>query len=547
MPNAFISYRRKPSAALAHLLQNDLQARYGFDIYLDVNRNDGAKVQFPERLLGAIDASDVFICLLADTTLESEWVLREIQRAFEGQKPCIPVFQESYQPTTLDHPAVDYLLSFDGVHVLDERGLYMDESVQKIGTIIRNTLPKRRRTAFYTLPLVLLLVVGLIAAIVLLTNGDDDNRKGVTPSHEAAVQETNDTPDPTATQTPTATNTNSGEQATNTLSIDERAQATANAVSTLNEDYRRATATEQAIRDSHDTATALPLTQAAQETTDAIAAQTRVAELQTTWTPTPTSTPSSTPTFTSFSTATTATLSPIELAKTRVAHNSDWTVYSELDSKGVEMVLVPAGCFMMGSEDGANDESPVYEQCIDEPFWIDKYEVTNEQYGSVGCSTYSSKPDQPRNCVTWFDARTYCESRGAQLPTEREWEYAARGPDNLVYPWGNTYDATLVIGSDDPFYGQNKPAAVGSRPEGVSWVGALDMSGNLLEWTSTVYMDYPYVATDRREDLTGSEVRVLRGGSFLYSTFYPRTAVRFRDYRFNMRLDYGFRCVRSIN
>ncbi len=258
MPNAFISYRRKPSSSLAHLLQKDLQSQYGFDIYLDTTRSDSAKVQFPERLLSAIDASDVFICLLADTTLESEWVLREIQRAFDGKKPCIPVFQESYQPIAIDHPAVDYLLSFDGVHVLDERGLYIDESVQKIGTLIQTTLPKSRRTALYILPLVML-VVGLIAAILLLTNGNDDNRERTTASHEAAVQETSDTPNPTATQTPTSTNTSPGEQATNTLSVDERAQATANAVSTISEGNQRATASEQAIRDSHETATALPL------------------------------------------------------------------------------------------------------------------------------------------------------------------------------------------------------------------------------------------------------------------------------------------------
>lgn len=543
MPNAFISYRRKPSSSLAHLLQKDLQSQYGFDIYLDTTRSDSAKVQFPERLLSAIDTSDVFICLLADTTLESEWVLREIQRAFDGQKPCIPVFQESYQPTAIDHPAVDYLLSFDGVHVLDERGLHMDYSVQEIGTIIRNTLPKRRRTALYLLPLVLL-VVGLIAAIMLLNNGNDDNRERATASHEAAVEETSDTPDPTSTQTPTSTNTSPGDQATNTLSVDERAQATATAVSTLNEDYRRTTATEQTIRDGYATATALPLTQAAQETVEAIAVGTHVVELQatqTTWTPTPSSTPSNTATPTP-----TATQSPIELAKTRVAHNSDWTIYSELDSTGVEMVLVPAGCFMMGSWNGEPDEGPVREQCIDEPFWIDRYEVTNEQYGSVGCSTYSSKPDQPRNCISWYDARNYCESRGARLPTEREWEYAARGPDSLIYPWGDTYDAAFVIGSDDPFYGQNKPAAVGSRPQGISWVGALDMSGNVLEWTSSVYMDYPYVETDGREDLTGTDFRVLRAGSFASTAYYIRAANRFRiGPRYEDQL-VGFRCTRSL-
>lgn len=214
---------------------------------------------------------------------------------------------------------------------------------------------------------------------------------------------------------------------------------------------------------------------------------------------------------------------------------------------GVTMVLVPAGCFMMGSEDGPSDESPVYEQCFDEPFWIDKYEVTNEQYGSVGCEQWSSEPDQPRNCISWFDARDYCESRGARLPTEREWEYAARGPDNPVYPWGDTYEAAFVIGADDPTYGNTKTAPVGSRPEGISWVGALDMSGNVWEWTSSLYWDYRYVETDGREDLTSTDVRVLRGGSFFLSSNFLRAALRdWLDPGDEYGL-LGFRCVRSIN
>ncbi len=232
----------------------------------------------------------------------------------------------------------------------------------------------------------------------------------------------------------------------------------------------------------------------------------------------------------------------------RVETNADWTPV-EREFNGVEMVLVPAGCFMMGSEDGNDNEQPIHEICFDEPFWIDKYEVTNEQYGSVSpldsCLDWSSEPDQPRNCVDWFDASDFCKARGGRLPTEAEWEYAARGPDALVYPWGNDYDAGLVIGRDDPTYGDTRTAPVGSRPAGASWVGAMDMSGNLWEWISSLNIDYPY-GDDHESDSDTSGLRVLRGGSFFDSRIVLRSAVRGGNDPDYFSHGYGFRCARDV-
>jgi formylglycine-generating enzyme required for sulfatase activity len=219
-----------------------------------------------------------------------------------------------------------------------------------------------------------------------------------------------------------------------------------------------------------------------------------------------------------------------------IPHNADWTPHYDTFN-GFEMALVPIGCFMMGSTDGEDDEKPVNQQCFDQPFWIDRYEVTNQQYGSEGNS------NRPRAGVTWFQARDFCVQRGARLPTEREWEYAARGPSNLVYPWGNDFVPDNVVYSGNS---NQQSADVGSRHKGDSWVDASDLSGNLWEWVSSVYQPYPYKTDDGRELDTDSTAirRLLRGGSGLdYGS-----AVRASD-RFDVAPTYaagsiGFRCAR---
>ncbi len=209
---------------------------------------------------------------------------------------------------------------------------------------------------------------------------------------------------------------------------------------------------------------------------------------------------------------------------------------------------------MMGSEDGENDERPVHQQCISEPFWIDRYEVTNEQFERLDGQAENrpdwERPNQPRTSVTWFEARDFCELRGARLPTEAEWEYAARGLDSLVYPWGNEFVGESVV------YDENatEPADVGSRRGGISWVGAYDMSGNVWEWVSTIYDNsdetgeflYPYDPDDGREDLDRADVlRGLRGGSFLESGNLLRAAYRGRINSFTYNRVDGFRCALS--
>jgi formylglycine-generating enzyme required for sulfatase activity len=208
----------------------------------------------------------------------------------------------------------------------------------------------------------------------------------------------------------------------------------------------------------------------------------------------------------------------------------------------VRMVYVPAGCFLMGSVDGEDDEQPVHLQCFEEPFWIDQFEVTNGQYGEAG---YYEGDSRPRENVTWFEAQAFCEARDARLPTEREWAYAARSPSNLIFPWGDEYIDDNVVSSW--IETKRRTEAVGTRPDGVSWVGAFDMSGNVWEWTSSLYAEYPYVSNDGREDAEENGLRVVRGGACCsYIIADVRATYRFAIDPYLQDPNVGFRCVRDI-
>lgn len=233
-----------------------------------------------------------------------------------------------------------------------------------------------------------------------------------------------------------------------------------------------------------------------------------------------------------------------------------------VDNQGVTMRLVSGGNFIMGSDSGLPDEKPVETLYVD-PFYIDKYEVTNALYracveaGScqppkkgnlntrVGYFTKSDFDNYPVVNVDWNMAKTYCEWRGAQLPTEAEWEKAARGPDGRTYPWGED------ISCDDANYFGCKggTTSVSSYEKGMSVYGVYDMAGNVYEWVSSLYMPYPYNSIDGREDLNAAGERVVRGGSWINSDSdnEVRSSRRQRANPTISSDNIGFRCVRTSN
>jgi len=255
-----------------------------------------------------------------------------------------------------------------------------------------------------------------------------------------------------------------------------------------------------------------------------------------------------------------------QIAETGVTANNQWEPVIETINE-VEMALVPAGCFKMGSTDEQVDygmelygsraqrswfsnEQPAHKVCFEEPFWIDVYEVTNRQFRHAPseCTAWSSDDNQPRICISWTDSLAHCEDRGTRLPTEAEWEYAARGPDGLVFPWGNTWMSAAAV------WGTSSLAVVGSKPRGVSWIGAYDLSGNVLEWVNDWYGAGYY---DTLEDGVvnpqgpgNGGLRIFRGGSWTYNTpHHLRSAYRMATDVFHKGDDrsVGFRCALSYD
>jgi formylglycine-generating enzyme required for sulfatase activity len=221
-------------------------------------------------------------------------------------------------------------------------------------------------------------------------------------------------------------------------------------------------------------------------------------------------------------------------------------------SDGMTLVYVPGGRFMMGSVDGNLDERPEHEVTL-AGFWLDKTEVTNKMYGQCAVagicriSSYATNSkfngeNQPVVGVSWHNANAYCEWVGGKLPTEAQWEYSARGPDGNNYPWGNNppnKDLANYSGHVE------KTTDVGSYPSGASWVGAVDMAGNVKEWVADWYSS-AYQTNAPLNNPTGPEsgtTKVLRGGSWYSGLYSLRVASRYNIPPSSGLNDVGFRCV----
>ena len=206
------------------------------------------------------------------------------------------------------------------------------------------------------------------------------------------------------------------------------------------------------------------------------------------------------------------------------------------------MVFVPAGEFSMGSEGSGGGENPQHTVSLD-AYWIDQHEVTNALYKKCVDASACQAPrevrsdtrssyydnaqyaDYPMIYVSWNDADAYCKWAGKRLPTEAEWEKAARGTDGRTYPWGDAFDKNRLNSNEG---GRNDTTVVGNFPSGASPYNALDMAGNVWAWVADWY-DQSYYSNSPRENPkgpAGGEYRVLRGGSWDVSGTIVRAANR---------------------
>lgn len=244
-----------------------------------------------------------------------------------------------------------------------------------------------------------------------------------------------------------------------------------------------------------------------------------------------------------------------------------------------DMVLVPAGQFVMGHINAGKTEKPAHTVIMTKAFYLDKTEVTAGDYakcvnakkclpsgvhgpgvtesvvakfspqctgGAVGGAR------KPINCIDYAQAEAYCAFVGKRLPTEAEWEYAARGTDERVYPWGNA-EPTCLMGN----FGRNggecagRPKGtsdVGSFPEYASPFGALDMSGNVWEWVADGFDPQAYTQGPRTDPLVnkGSDTGVLRGGSWDFAAAVAKTTFRLKFNRHAGQVSTGVRCAKHV-
>ena len=243
-----------------------------------------------------------------------------------------------------------------------------------------------------------------------------------------------------------------------------------------------------------------------------------------------------------------------------------------------QMVEVPAGPFIMGTDNLKSDAQNRPAHNVELPsYYIDKFLVTNAQYARYVAQTGRRvplnwadgrfQPDlvmHPVTMVSWFDAQGYCGWMGKRLPTEAEWEKAARGDDGRRWPWGNIMDASKV----NTYYNVGSTTAVDAYPNGVSPYGIYDMAGNVLQWVEDDFNPYPksgaselifkgkkQVVSDDPEDrkkkvakfvVTDEKYKVMRGGSWKGDPF--STSSYHRSYSWpNLTSDfYGFRCAKDI-
>jgi len=224
----------------------------------------------------------------------------------------------------------------------------------------------------------------------------------------------------------------------------------------------------------------------------------------------------------------------------------------EVKNKYPSMIYIPKGSVLMGSNDGDLNERPQHRIDL-EAYYIGKYEVTNQEYKDfvmatghrapphwTGTQIPAGKEKHPVVWISYEDAVAYCEWKDARLPTEAEWERAAKSTFTYEFPWGDTFDENRANTWET---GRKDTAPIGSFPLGDSPFEVEDMAGNAFEWVDGKYEPYPN--SPAKSQNFDQNLNVLRGGSWNFNSYYARTTHRFPRPATEIARTYGFRIARS--
>jgi formylglycine-generating enzyme required for sulfatase activity len=255
-------------------------------------------------------------------------------------------------------------------------------------------------------------------------------------------------------------------------------------------------------------------------------------------------------------------IKPVTNAIAQTAHTES-LAHEYVGKDGAQMVLVPEGDFIMGSDKGDEDEAPAHRVHVS-TFYIDKFEVTNGRFAKYVVAIQSEPPwgfsdketpviyaDRPVRWVSWMDAMGYCLWVGKRLPTEAEWEKAARGTDERMYPWGNDPPTPVhaVYGLKEG--GAETVSVIGNHHMGQSPYGAQDLAGNLYEWVMDWYAEEFYSsfinspAINPRGPTEGT-AKVQRGGSYINTPYRLRSSFRTKSDPTEQDPNVGFRCAHDV-
>jgi formylglycine-generating enzyme required for sulfatase activity len=486
----FFSYSRKDHKFVDHLA-DDLEAR-GIDVWIDRGDIVAGETGWRQQIVEAIKSCSVFFIVLSPNSSASVNVNKELTLAERHNKTIIPIFHQiteipdsmAYQLAGLQQlhfSTGDYDENFqDLLKALTNLGLTIQESSDDALLPVKRRKPAQSQSALNKIP-IWGWVVGVVILLLIIGIGGYSIFGG-------------------GTSEPTATPTNP------IVALEDPTE----------------TAIPPSPTEVPPSETPEPIEVLVEEPED-----TPVLD-----TPTPTETPSPTP------------LPAL------------WT-----DEKGVEMILVPAGSFIMGSNTYEDNSYPAHTRETGQ-YYIDKYEVTNSSYrkcvqegacepprstSSKTRANYFESSDYgfyPVIWVTWDDAVTYCEWRGARLPTEAEWEKAARGDDARTYPWGNEVGTECVEANYWEYNGCGDTRAIGTTL-GESPFGLFEMAGNVWEWVQDDIIPYP---GGQASAISSSDIgnKVIRGGSWNERDETIKTTYRSSSRPNKDADDIGFRCVIDV-